>query len=76
VPPDPLAGSYETVASDPRVCLAGRGRASGKGLETWSFPLVFGQSLPTLPLWLSDDLAVNLDLEASYEETCRVLRIG
>lgn len=39
-------------------------------------PLVFGQPLPTLPLWLSDDLPVALDLEASYEETCRLLRIA
>jgi hypothetical protein len=31
--------------------------------------------LPTLPLRLADDLAVPLDLEASYEETCRFLRI-
>ena len=44
-------------------------------LETWEQPLTLGQTLPTLPLWLSEDLAVRLDLEESYEETCRVLRI-
>ena len=44
-------------------------------LETWLHPLVVGQALPTLPLWLADNLAVPLELEASYEETCRVLRI-
>jgi hypothetical protein len=38
-------------------------------------PLSIGRPLPTLPLWLADDLAVPLDLEASYEETCRVLRL-
>ena len=32
--------------------------------------------LPTLPLWLADNLAVPLELEASYEETCRILRIA
>jgi hypothetical protein len=32
--------------------------------------------LPTLPLWLADDLAVPLELEASDEVTCRVLRIA
>jgi hypothetical protein len=35
-----------------------------------------GQSLPTLPLWLADDLSVPLELEASYEETCWILRIA
>jgi hypothetical protein len=44
-------------------------------LETWAHPLVIGQSLPTLPVWLDDRLAVPLELEASYEETCRSLRM-
>lgn len=42
----------------------------GHTLESWSHALAVGQPLPTLPLWLADDLAVPLDLEASYEETC------
>jgi hypothetical protein len=45
-------------------------------LEAWSQPLVVGQPLPVLPLWLSEELAVPLDLEASYEQTCRDLRIA
>jgi hypothetical protein len=44
-------------------------------LETWAHTLGVGRPLPTLPLWLSDNLAVPLELEASYEETCRILRI-
>ncbi|MBO0700692.1 MAG: DUF4058 family protein [Zavarzinella sp.] len=44
-------------------------------LATWSYPLAVGQPLPKLPIWLSDELPVSLDLEASYEETCRALRI-
>jgi Protein of unknown function (DUF4058) len=44
-------------------------------LETWSHSLTVGQPLPTLPLWLADNFAVPLELEASYEETCGVLRI-
>jgi hypothetical protein len=44
-------------------------------LETWAHRLVIGQSLPTLPVWLDDRLAVPLELEASYEETCRALRM-
>ena len=31
--------------------------------------------LPTLPVWLDAIWASILDLETSYEETCRVLRI-
>jgi hypothetical protein len=44
-------------------------------VETWFHRLAIGQPLPTLPLWLSDDLAIPLDLAQSYEETCRVLRL-
>jgi hypothetical protein len=45
-------------------------------IEAWGQTLTLGQPLPTLPLWLADNLAVPLELEASYEETCRALRIG
>lgn len=44
-------------------------------LDTWSRALTIGQSLPVLPVWLSETETITLDLEASYEETCRVLRI-
>ncbi len=44
-------------------------------LDTWSHPLAIGQPLPSLPVWLSETQNVALDLEASFEETCRVLRI-
>jgi Protein of unknown function (DUF4058) len=44
-------------------------------LELWSYPLVVGQPLPRLPIWLTETHAVSLDLDASYEETCRALRI-
>ena len=45
-------------------------------LETWSHALALGQLLPDLPIWLTESTAVSLELEACYEETCRVLRIG
>jgi hypothetical protein len=45
-------------------------------LQTWAHSLTVGQPLPILPLWLADNLAVPLELEASYEETCRILRIA
>jgi hypothetical protein len=44
-------------------------------LKAWSHILTVGQPLPTLPLWLSAELVVPLDLEQSYEQTCRDLRI-
>ena len=44
-------------------------------LETWNHVLKPGQPLPCLPLWLADNFAIPLDLEASYEQTCRDLRI-
>jgi hypothetical protein len=44
-------------------------------LEAWLHSLAVGRPLPTLPLWLADNLAVPLELEASYEETCRILRL-
>jgi hypothetical protein len=61
----------------PLYAVACRGTKKDRAwlLETWLHPLALGQPLPTLPLWLADNLAVPLELEASYEETCRVLRI-
>jgi hypothetical protein len=38
----------------------------------WDMP----QLLSTVPLWLTGAAAVPLDLEKSYEETCRLLRIA
>ncbi len=48
----------------------------GGRLEVWAYPLAIGRDLPILPLWLAPDLVVPLELEASYEETCRLLRIA
>ena len=45
-------------------------------MDTWRHELILGQPLPILPIWLSEDRAIPLELEASYEETCRVLRIA
>ena len=44
-------------------------------LEAWVEPLALGSPLPVLPLWLSADLAVPLDLEQTYASTCSALRI-
>lgn len=68
---DPCAGSEPLYAT---ACRGAR-REDGWWLEAWAHVLALGQRLPTMPLWLADNLAVPLDLEESYEETCRVLRI-
>jgi hypothetical protein len=57
------------------VACRWRQRGTGRWLETWNHGLKPGLPLPRLPLWLTEDLAIPLDLEASYEQTCRDLRI-
>ncbi len=71
---DPAFGA----APPPIYAVTCRKRQVGRQtkLDAWSFPLTVGQPLPSLPVWLSETQAVTLDLEASYEETCRVLRIS
>ncbi len=44
-------------------------------MDNWYHPLAIGQPLPTLPIWLKENWAISLDLESSYEATCRTLRI-
>ncbi len=44
-------------------------------LESWFDPMAVGDPLPPLPVWLSGEQRVLLPLEASYEETCRILGI-
>ena len=72
--PDPSLGP-EPPALYAATC---RPRKTGDTwlLEAWVHSLTAGRPLPTLPLWLAEDLAVPLDLEESYEETCRILRIA
>lgn len=52
-----------------------RKRTPPARFATWAYPLVVGQPLPQLPIWLTEEDPVLLDLEASYEETCRYLHI-
>jgi len=70
---DPAIG--DDPPSTYAVACRWRPRGASRWLEAWNRPLAVGRPLPVLPLWLNDDLAVPLDLEASYEQTCRDLRI-
>ena len=69
-----------TLGAEPPHLYATSCRWTKKGkltiLEAWSNVLTLGQPLPTLPLWLSEDLVVPLDLEASYEQACSDLWIA
>jgi hypothetical protein len=72
--------SDPSMSSDPPPNYAAtcRKRQAGRKtkLDTWALPLVVGQSLSPLYIWLTETLFVSLDLEAAYEQTCRALQIG
>ena len=59
-----------------RKPLGRRGRRPRPRLDAWFYPMAVGQPLPTVPLWLTEELRVMLPLDTSYEETCRVLQIA
>src|SRR5204862_478139 len=62
--PDLYAVAYRTFTAD------------RKGqLQVWEEALAVGRALPTLPLWITPDVVVPVDLESSYRETCEGLRI-
>ena len=70
----------ETMSSEEPPIYAASCRWVTKGtrarLEAWSHTLVVGQPLPTLPLWLREDLVPPLDLEQSYEQACSDLWVS
>lgn len=44
-------------------------------IDVWLRPLAIGQDLPTLPLALTADLVLPINLETTYLEACRKLRL-
>jgi hypothetical protein len=44
-------------------------------LDVWQEVLSVGMSLPTMPLWLPGGLCVPVELNETYERTCREQRI-
>jgi Protein of unknown function (DUF4058) len=71
---DPALG-VEPTPTYAVACRATKPNESWQ-LDTWLHPLEVGQRLPTLPLWLAGNFSIALDLEESYEETCKALRIA
>lgn len=57
------------------VTLRGRKWKAKSVLDIWPHAMKVGAPLPTLPIWLNEDRLIPLNLESSYEEACRVLRI-
>ncbi len=57
------------------ACCRTRRMETKTVFDIWRKPLKLGRPLPTLPLWLTEEFSIPLDLEASYEDTCRLLRI-
>jgi hypothetical protein len=45
-------------------------------IEVWPELLTLGKMLPEMPLWLSNDLSVSLNLEESYVTGCEFLGIS
>jgi hypothetical protein len=72
-------GRADPMSENPPATYAASCRWGPRGektrLETWSRVMTVGQPLPSLPLWLRPDLAITLDLEATYEQACHDLWI-
>ena len=58
------AASYRTVERQQRPSL-----------DVWEEAVHLGGILPVMPLWLPGDLCLPVDLAATYERTCRELRV-
>lgn len=56
-------------------CRSLKGAARSQ-FDTWFYPVRLGEPIPELPVWLDNDQHVMLDLEGSYEQTCKTLQIA
>ncbi|MBY0525659.1 MAG: DUF4058 family protein [Gemmataceae bacterium] len=65
----PAAASQYAVAYRPLH------RDGSDVIDTWPIPLTVGQPLPTVPLSLSAEFCVALDLEAAYVDACQRRRM-
>lgn len=71
---DPTLGKTPPIT----YAVTCRKREEGKvgKLDVWSKPLVVGEPLPQLPIWLPGPVNIAVDLEGTYEDTCKVLRLA
>jgi hypothetical protein len=50
-------------------------RDGAANIDIWHQPLVLGEPLPTIPLWLRGGVCLPANLAATYERTCREQRL-
>jgi len=67
----PALAANDLYAAAYRPVLAGH---AGR-LDIWAEVLTLGAALPTLPLWLSAEMALALNLEQTYLAACTARRI-
>jgi hypothetical protein len=67
----PAQGSDDLYAAVYRPHIA----ANQSRLDLWADAFAVGSLLPTLPLWLTADLAVPINLEETYRAACTARRI-
>jgi hypothetical protein len=68
-----LDASFRMVGDPPLYAIAYRPlrRDQIDQVDTWPMPLAVGALLPTVPLSLSADCCIAVDLEAAYVDACR-----
>jgi hypothetical protein len=71
-------GAFLFPAGPPLYATAYRPilRDEAEQTEVWLSPLAVGQSLPVLPLAITAELCLPIDLEATYIDACRKLRLS
>jgi hypothetical protein len=67
----PVQASDDLYATAYRPMLGGE----HSRIDLWAEALAIASPLPTLPLWLSQDLALPLDLDETYRAACAARRI-
>jgi hypothetical protein len=67
----PAQGNTDLFATAYRTAVEGEALK----LEVWAEALSLGSPLPTVPLWISDERCLPLDLERSYLAACAARRI-
>lgn len=81
---DSIGQRDPALGTDPPAIYAVACRATQRDIkpgaewqfESWLSTLQVGEPLPTLPLWLAENFSVPLELEKTYEDTCKALRIA